>query len=69
SHITDIDDELWDLVKEGVTFKILNETGRLSIADKMVALTDLPSVKISTPPSDLSMPLITDAWGVVFIGE
>ncbi|PNY05238.1 serine/threonine protein kinase SRPK1 [Trifolium pratense] len=34
SHITGIDDELWDIVEEGVNFKNLNETGRLSIADK-----------------------------------
>ncbi|MCI42079.1 aspartyl-tRNA synthetase [Trifolium medium] len=34
SHITVIDDELWDLVEEGVTFKNFNETGRLSITNK-----------------------------------
>ncbi|MCH92320.1 serine/threonine protein kinase SRPK1, partial [Trifolium medium] len=34
SHITGIDDELWDLVEEGVPFANLNEIGRLSIADK-----------------------------------
>ncbi|MCI43867.1 F-box/LRR-repeat protein, partial [Trifolium medium] len=26
SHITGIDEELWDIVEEGVTFKNLNET-------------------------------------------
>ncbi|MCI60316.1 aspartyl-tRNA synthetase, partial [Trifolium medium] len=34
SHITGIDDELWDIVEDGVTFKNMNENGRLSIADK-----------------------------------
>ncbi|MCI44803.1 aspartyl-tRNA synthetase, partial [Trifolium medium] len=34
SHITGIDEELCDLVEEGLAFKNLNETGRLSIADK-----------------------------------
>ncbi|MCI20056.1 aspartyl-tRNA synthetase, partial [Trifolium medium] len=34
SHITSIDYDLWDVVEEGVTLKNLNETGRLSIADR-----------------------------------
>ncbi|MCI71749.1 aspartyl-tRNA synthetase, partial [Trifolium medium] len=34
SHITGIDDELWDIVEEGVAFKNMNENVRLSIADK-----------------------------------
>ncbi|MCI40115.1 aspartyl-tRNA synthetase, partial [Trifolium medium] len=34
SHITGIDEELWEYVEEGVTFENMNETGRLSIANK-----------------------------------
>ncbi|MCI31971.1 aspartyl-tRNA synthetase, partial [Trifolium medium] len=34
SHITGIDDKLWDIVEEGMAFKNMNENGRLSIANK-----------------------------------
>ncbi|PNY08513.1 ribonuclease H [Trifolium pratense] len=36
---------------------------------KMGALSDSSLVKISTPPSDLSMLLLADAQGIVFIRE
>ncbi|KAK2417153.1 hypothetical protein QL285_039485 [Trifolium repens] len=34
SHLIGLDDELWDLVEEGVTFKGLDEKGKLSIEER-----------------------------------
>ncbi|WJX24389.1 25S rRNA (cytosine(2870)-C(5))-methyltransferase [Trifolium repens] len=34
SHLIGLDDELWDLVEEGVTFQGLDEKGRLSIEER-----------------------------------
>ncbi|KAK2408975.1 gag-protease polyprotein [Trifolium repens] len=34
SHLIGIDDELWDLVEEGVTFKGLDERGKLSVEER-----------------------------------
>ncbi|MCI31665.1 aspartyl-tRNA synthetase, partial [Trifolium medium] len=39
SHITGIDDELWDIVEEGVTFENMSENGRLFIANKKLLST------------------------------
>jgi hypothetical protein len=39
SHLIGIDDELWDLVEEGVTFQGLDERGRLSVESRK-AFTD-----------------------------
>ncbi|KAK2427626.1 hypothetical protein QL285_026194 [Trifolium repens] len=34
SHLIGLDDELWDLVEEGVTFQGLDEKGRLSVEER-----------------------------------
>ncbi|KAK2428767.1 hypothetical protein QL285_027262 [Trifolium repens] len=34
SHLIGIEDELWDLIEEGVTFKGLDERGKLSVEER-----------------------------------
>ncbi|PNX76585.1 ribonuclease H [Trifolium pratense] len=56
----------WDVVVEHT----LREGNTCTdVLAKMCALSDSPLVKITSPPSELSTPLLTDAQGVVFIRE
>jgi hypothetical protein len=34
SHLIGLDNELWDLVEEGVTFQGLDEKGKLSVEER-----------------------------------
>ncbi|KAK2415253.1 hypothetical protein QL285_037750 [Trifolium repens] len=56
----------WDVV---VNHTLREGNACADVLAKMGALASAPLVTLSTPPSDLSMPLLADAHGVVFSPE
>ncbi|KAK2409948.1 gag-protease polyprotein [Trifolium repens] len=60
SHLIGLDDELWDLVEEGVTFKGLDEKGKLSVEErKKFTPTDKKAYKKHHKVKDLLIGCIT----------
>ncbi|MCI06947.1 ribonuclease H protein, partial [Trifolium medium] len=59
-------DKDWDVVVEHT---LREGNACADVLAKMGALSDSPLVKITSPPSELSMPLLANAHGVVFIRE
>ncbi|XP_045831415.1 uncharacterized protein LOC123922770 [Trifolium pratense] len=59
-------DKDWDVVLEHT---LREGNACADVLAKMGARSNLPLVKITSPPSELSMPLLADAQGVVFIRE
>ncbi|KAK2428806.1 bromodomain-containing protein [Trifolium repens] len=60
SHLIRLDDELWDLVEEGVTFKGLDEKGKLSVEErKKFTPTDKKAYKKHHKVKDLLIGCIT----------
>ncbi|CAJ2673969.1 uncharacterized protein LOC123892375 [Trifolium pratense] len=59
-------DKDWDVVVEHT---LREDNACADVLAKMSALSNLPLVKITSPPNELSMPLLADAQDVVFIRE